>query len=74
LPFTDLSKNAYWSWYGRHPETLQKRYRAHLCFPFETMVIALAISGMMDLQSNLELIKRTAIAIKDHNAYAALPI
>lgn len=47
-----------------------QRYRAHLVYPFEAMLITLAIGGMMDLESNLELIRRTASAVADHDAFS----
>jgi len=51
-----------------------QRYRAHLVYPFEAMIVTLAIGGMMDEHSNLELIARVAAAIDDHDSYAALAI
>ena len=53
---------------------LLQRYRAHLVYPFEAMLVTLAIGGMMNLKSNHELIRRTAAAIEDLDAFAALPI
>ncbi len=51
---------------------LMQRYRAHLVYPFEAMIVTLAIGGMMNLESNHELIRRTAAAIEDHNAFSAI--
>lgn len=48
---------------------LFQRYRAHLIYPFEAMIVTLAIGGMMELESNLELIRRTAAAIEDLNVF-----
>jgi aminoglycoside phosphotransferase (APT) family kinase protein len=53
---------------------LLQRYRAHLIYPFEAMIVTLAIGGMMNLESNHELIRRTAAAIEDLDAFAAIPI
>lgn len=53
---------------------LFKRYQAHLTYPLEAMVVTLAIGGMMDLTANLKLICRAAIAVNDHNSYAALDL
>jgi aminoglycoside phosphotransferase (APT) family kinase protein len=53
---------------------LRQRYRAHLVYPFEAMVVTLAVGGMMALDSNLELIRRAAAAVADHEAFAAGPI
>ena len=53
---------------------LLQRYRAHLIYPFEAMIVTLAIGGMMNLESNHELIRRTAAAVEDLNAFAALPL
>jgi hypothetical protein len=56
-------------------EDLQlQRYRAHLSYPFEAMVITLSIGGMMNASCNLELIKRAAAAIEDWDAFSALGI
>lgn len=51
---------------------LFQRYRAHLVYPFEAMVVTLAIGGMMNRDSNLELIRRTAAAVDDHDSFAVL--
>jgi hypothetical protein len=53
---------------------LLQRYRAHLIYPFEAMVLTLAVGGLMDLKSNKELISRAAIAIDDLDALSALHI
>ena len=47
---------------------LLQRYRAHLVYPFEAMVVTLAVGGMMKRESNLELIRRAAAAVEDHDA------
>lgn len=54
--------------------SLLTRYRAHLVYPFEAMIVTLAVGGMMDLDSNKELIRRAALAVEDLNAFAALPV
>lgn len=54
--------------------SLLQRYRAHFAYPFEAMLVTLAVGGMMDLESNLELIRRTAAAVEDLDAFSALPI
>ncbi|MDD4914457.1 MAG: phosphotransferase [Methylococcales bacterium] len=53
---------------------LYHRYRAHLTYALEAMVITLAIGDMMDLTSNLELIRRTAQAVADHDSFAAVGV
>lgn len=53
-------------------DSLWERYRAHLSYPFEAMVVTLAIGGMMDTQCNLELIRRTTAAVSDWDVFAAL--
>lgn len=58
---------------GINPESQLQRYRAHLVYPFEAMLITLAIGGMMDLESNLELIRRTAAADEDLDAFNFMP-
>lgn len=36
------------------------------------MVVTLAVGGMMERDSNLELMRRAAAAIEDHDAFAAI--
>lgn len=55
-------------------EQILQRYRAHLVYPFEAMLVTLAVGGMMDLKANKLLIERAAAAVKDNNAFAALPL
>jgi hypothetical protein len=50
------------------------RYRAHLAYPFEAMLVTLAIGDMMPLDSNLELIRRATAAVEDFDVFEALPI
>jgi hypothetical protein len=53
---------------------LINRYRAHLTYAFEAMIVTLAVGGMMDLEHNLELIRRTAAAVDALDAFSALPL
>ena len=53
---------------------LMNRYRAHLTYAFEAMIVTLAVGGMMDLEHNLELIRRTAAAVDALDAFSALPL
>lgn len=53
---------------------LMQRYRAHLVYAFEAMVVTLAVGGIMNVDCNLELIRRTATAVKELEAFSALPI
>lgn len=53
---------------------LMLRYRAHLTYAFEAMIITLAVGGMMELEHNLELIRRTAAAVDALDAFSALPL
>ena len=53
---------------------LLQRYRAHLAYPFEAMIMTLAVGGLMDLKSNLNLLNRTAAAVEDLDAFSALPV
>ena len=59
---------------GIDKETIQQRFRAHLVYPFEAMILTLALGGMMDFQDNCKLIQRTVCAIEDFDTFAALPI
>jgi Protein of unknown function (DUF1679) len=54
-------------------QELLNRYRAHLVYPFEAMIVTLAVGGMMQRESNLEMINRAALAIEDHDTFALLP-
>ena len=51
---------------------LYQRYRAHLTYPFEAMVVTLALGDMMELNSNLELIRRAAAAVEDYESFGGL--
>lgn len=55
-------------------ETAWQRYRMHLCYPFEAMVVTLAIGGMMRLDSNMIMLHRAATAIADHQVFNLLGI
>lgn len=59
---------------GIDVKILQQRYRAHLIYPFEAMIVTLAVGGMMNLEINHELIRRTAAAVEDLEAFAAIPL
>jgi len=48
---------------------LFQRYRAHLVYPFEAMLVTLAIGDMMDRESNTELIRRATAAIEDLDVF-----
>lgn len=52
--------------------TLLQRYRAHLIYPFEAMIMTLGVGGLMAREANLELIRRTVAAIEDHEAFTRL--
>lgn len=49
-----------------------RRYQQHLVYPFEAMTVTLAIGGMMHRESNVEMIKRAAAAVEDHDSFAIL--
>ena len=65
---------------GKHGVTgidfssLWQRYRAHLTYPFEAMIVSLAVGGMIELETNYELIHRAATAVEDLDAFAAIPL
>ena len=59
---------------GIDKTTIQQRFRAHLVYPFEAMILTLALGGMMDFHDNCKLIQRTAHAIEDFDTFSALPI
>ena len=53
---------------------LLTRYRAQLAYPFEAMVVTLAVGGLMQLDANLEMIRRSSLAIADHDTFRLLPL
>lgn len=55
-----------------NPDHLYERYRVHLIYPFEAMIVTLAVGGLMEHQVITELVRRAALAIQDHDAFAAL--
>lgn len=55
-------------------EVLLQRYRAHLTYALEAMIVTLAVGGMMDVEHNLELIRRAAVAVDALDAFSALPL
>lgn len=55
-------------------EQLFKKYRAHLIYPLEAMLVTLAVGDMMDLKANQTLIMRTASAVEDNNPFLFLPL
>lgn len=57
---------------GLDEDGLFRRYRMHLVYPFEAMVVTLAIGGMMQHETNLELIRRAAAAVEDHDSFAMI--
>jgi hypothetical protein len=59
---------------GIDDASLWQRYRAHLAYPLEAMIVSLAVGGMIEPESNRELIRRTAAAVEDLDAFAALPL
>lgn len=59
---------------GLNADNLFRRYRMHLVYPFEAMLVTLAIGGMMQHETNLELIRRTAAAVEDHDSFAMIKV
>ena len=55
-------------------KNMQQRYRAHLIYPFEAMIVTLAVGGMMSLEHNYELLSRTIAAIEDHDVFSVIPL
>jgi len=47
---------------------------AHLVYAFEAMVVTLAVGDMMNLDCNLELVRRTAAAVEQLDAFSVLQI
>lgn len=51
---------------------LWERYRLHLCYPFEAMLLTLAIGGLMEDQANRIMIERATAAVIDHQVFDLL--
>lgn len=56
------------------PEAQRARYRAHLTYAFEAMVVTLAVGGLMADEVVTDLIRRTAQAVLDEDAFEAVPV
>jgi len=54
------------------PADLEVRYRAHLTYAFEAMVVTLAVGGLMEDAVATELCHRTARAVGDADAFGAV--
>jgi Phosphotransferase enzyme family len=54
------------------PGWLRERYRLHMTYAFEAMVVTLAVGGLMDDAVALEMIRRTASAVEDHGSFQAM--
>lgn len=52
-----------------HAAHLLQRYRAHLIYPFEAMILTLAVGGMMRHESNIVLLRRTVAAVADSGTF-----
>lgn len=57
-----------------NPDRMLQRYKAHLIYPFEAMLVTLAVGDMMELDANKSLIERTAAAIEDNDAFSTLAL
>jgi hypothetical protein len=53
---------------------LRGRYRIHLLYALEAMIVTLAVGGMMELEYNLELVRRAAAAVEDNGSFEAEPL
>jgi hypothetical protein len=51
---------------------LRTRYRAHMTYAFEAMVLTLAIGGLMTDAVALEMVRRVAAAVEDQDAFGAI--
>ncbi len=54
---------------GIDSEQMLNRYRAHLTYPFEAMLVTLAVGKMMELKANETLIERAVSAVEDNNSF-----
>ncbi len=55
-----------------NPEQIHQRYRSHLIYPLEAMLVTLAVGDMINLAANKTLIKRAASAVEDNNTFIEL--
>lgn len=53
-------------------DQLWPRYQLHLCYPFEAMLLTLAIGGLMEPLSNRIMLSRAAQAVADHQVFDLL--
>ena len=53
---------------------LRARYRAHLTYAFEAMVVTLAVGGLMDDDVATLLVRRAASAVADREAFGAFEL
>jgi len=51
---------------------LKQRYQAQLVYPFEAMLVTLAIGGMMTLDANIKLLARATAAVQDYDSFSCL--
>lgn len=54
------------------PAALYERYRAHLTYAFEAMVVTLAVGGLMADEVVEELIRRAALTVLEADAFGAV--
>ena len=57
---------------GINTEEILQKYRAHLIYPLEAMLITLAVGSMMNLKTNRTLIIRAATAVNNNHAFSAI--
>lgn len=57
---------------GGNEEAVFQRYRAHLAYAFEAMVLTLALGSLMPDPIAHRLVARVATAVDDHDAFAAV--
>lgn len=53
-------------------DALRERYRAHTTYAFEAMVVTLAVGGLMADDVISDLVRRTALAVDDLDAFGAI--
>ena len=54
------------------PSELAQRYTQHLVYPFEAMLLTLAIGGLMPTPANHTLLERATQAVLDHDSFGVL--
>ncbi|WP_446809176.1 hypothetical protein ACH50O_18255 [Methylomonas sp. 2BW1-5-20] len=61
---------------AHRPTDLSRRWAQGIVnrYAVEAMIVTLAVGGMTELSSNIELLKRISVAVNDHDSLSALSV